>query len=157
MKIRPIKQVNSLACGPTCIYLATQYFKDKVSFKTIEKLTDYKKKEGVTDQDIVDVCKQLGYPTKRLLNCTWENVIEHNTKDAVLIVSWMLDGYKGHVSIVDKVTKDHIFLVDSEAGKIIKLKKIQFMRLWMEYDELWWPEVVSDIHLRPLIVVQKKS
>ena len=55
MKIKPLKQPNSLACGPTCIYLAMQYFGDKISFKDIEKLTDYKKKEGVTDEDIVSV------------------------------------------------------------------------------------------------------
>ena len=68
----------------------------------------------------------------------------------------MLEGYKGHVSIVDKITKDHIYLIDSESGTILRLKKIQFMRLWMEYDDLWWPNVSADIHLRPIIGVNRK-
>ena len=157
MKIKPLKQINGLACGPTCIYLAVRYFGDKTSFKKIEELTEYKKKGGVTDEDIVDVCIKLGYDTKRFLNASWEDLISRNSKDAVLIISWMQEGYKGHVSIVDKVTKDHIFLVDSTEGSLIKLKKVQFMRLWMEYDGLWWPETPNDIHLRSLIVVKKSS
>ena len=66
-----------------------------------------------------------------------------------------MDGYKGHVSVVDRVTKDHIFLIDSEKGNIIKMKKVQFMRLWMEYDGLWWPKTSKDIHLRPLIIINR--
>jgi ABC-type bacteriocin/lantibiotic exporter with double-glycine peptidase domain len=155
MKIKPMKQSNSIACGPTCIYQTVGYFGDKTSFKEIEKLTAYKKKDGMTDEDIVDSFKKLGYKAERTLSSSWENLVSKNKKDAVLIVSWMLDGYKGHVSIVDKVTKDHIFLIDSEAGKVIKMQKVQFMRLWMEYDGLWWPKTSADIHLRPLIVVKK--
>jgi ABC-type bacteriocin/lantibiotic exporter with double-glycine peptidase domain len=155
MNIKPIKQHNSIACGPTCIYLAIRYFGDKTTFKQIEKLTDYKKKKGVTDEDIVKVCNKLGYKTERLLNSSWRDLTAHNKKSAVLVVSWMFDGYKGHVSIVDKVTKNYIFLIDSEKGKIIKMGKVQFMRLWMEYDGLWWPKTSNDIHLRPLIIIKK--
>jgi len=157
MKIKPLKQPNSIACGPVCIYLAVRYLGDKVTFKKIEELTDYKKKEGVTDEDIVNVCNQLGHKTERLLNASWEDITSQNNKDTVLIVSWMQDGYKGHVSIVDKVNKDHIFLIDSDEGKVIKMKKVQFMRLWMEYDGLWWPNNSEDIHLRPLIVIKRSA
>lgn len=155
MKIEPIKQPNSIACGPTCIFMTTQYFGDKVSFKEIEKISKYKKEDGMTDEAVVTVCTKLGYKAKRMLNCSWKDLVAYNTKDAVLIVSWMVDGYKGHVSVVEKVTKTHIFIADPIVGKVIKINKIQFMRLWMEYDGLWWPNVSSDIHLRPLIVVKK--
>lgn len=155
MKIQPQKQPNSLACGPMCIYLVTKYFGGNITFSEIEKLTDYKKKEGVTDHDIVRTCKKLGYRAKRYLNSSWQDLKKHNTKDKVLIVSWMLNGYIGHVSIVDAVTKDAIYLIDTEKGERIKMEKMQFMRLWMEYDDLDWPRKSSDIHLRPLIVIEK--
>jgi len=156
MKIKPLKQPNDIACGPTCIYLADQYFGSSRSFKEIEKITNYRKTEGMSDKDIVKVLKQIGYKVERKINSDWEDLSKLNSKETVLIVSWMMEGYKGHVSIVDKVTKDCIFLVDSEEGKIIKMKKVQFMRLWMEYDDLWWPRTSKDINLRPLIVVKQK-
>jgi ABC-type bacteriocin/lantibiotic exporter with double-glycine peptidase domain len=85
MKIKPMKQSNSLACGPTCIYLAAKYFGDKTSFKKIEELTDYKKKEGVTDEDIVSVLKKLGLETKKSINSSWEYLVSENTEDTILI------------------------------------------------------------------------
>jgi ABC-type bacteriocin/lantibiotic exporter with double-glycine peptidase domain len=153
MKIEPMKQPNDSACGPTCIFLAVRYFGDATTFEKIEELTEYKKNDGVTDEDIVKVCNQLGHKTERLLNSSWDDLTSRNTENTVLIVSWMQDGYKGHVSIVDKVDKDHIFLIDSDEGKVIKMEKVQFMRLWMEYDGLSWPNTSADIHLRPLIVI----
>ncbi len=155
MKIKPIKQKNGLACGPTCIFLVDRYFGGNAGFKEIEKITQYKSKGGLDDADIVAVLNRLGYQAKRLKNCTWEDIVKYNTDESVLIVSWMLDGYKGHVSIVDKVVGDNIYLIDSEEGKVIKMNKIKFMRLWMEYDGHDWPNVPGDISLRTMIVVNK--
>jgi hypothetical protein len=56
------------------------------------------------------------------------------------------------------VTKDHIFLAEPDTGKIIKLQKIIFMRLWLDYEldeESWWPGENTDIQLRWMVVVGK--
>ena len=155
MKIKPMKQPDNFACGPICIFLASKYLENKTSFKEIAKISDYKKQKGMNDVDIVSTCIKIGLKAEHRINSTWNDLKNKNDKNSVLIVSWMQDGYKGHVSIVDKVSKDHIFLIDSDKGNIIKLGKVQFMRLWMEYDGLWWPEKADDIHLRSLIVVKK--
>jgi len=157
MKVKPRKQPNSIACGPTCIFAIEKYFNGKHSLKEIEKITNYKREGGVSDIGIVNALKYLGYVVERKLGCSWEDLTKHNTTDTVCIVSWMKEGYKGHVSILDRVTKDHVFLMDPDVGKVIRIAKIPFMRLWMEYDAHWWPRTSKDIHLRPLIITRQKS
>ena len=66
-------------------------------------------------------------------------------------------GYIGHFSVVEKVSKDSIILADPHDGKDVKMKKIVFMRLWMDYDDLWYPSKNTDIQLRWMCVVTKKN
>ena len=69
----------------------------------------------------------------------------------------MLHGYIGHVSVLDKVTKDHIFLADSGVGKIIKLPKATFLRLWFDCDEVGHTKKNIDTQLRWMVVVKKDA
>jgi len=46
----------------------------------------------------------------------------YNTKNNVIILSWMLDGYIGHVGVLEKITKNHIYIADPHTGTT---KKIQ--------------------------------
>jgi ferredoxin-fold anticodon binding domain-containing protein len=66
-----------------------------------------------------------------------------------------LRGYIGHVSVLEKVTNNYIFLADSEEGKITKLPRTIFLRLWFDYDEMWYPKKNTDIQLRWLVSVKK--
>ena len=153
MKIKPIKQKDSNACGPTSIKMVTDYFNMKISQKEINNLSKYKELDGMSNNDLVNTLKKLNLNVKHKNNVTWEELQSLNTTENVLIVSWMLKGYIGHFSVVEKVTKDAIFLADPVEGKIIKLNKILFMRLWLDYDDMWWPEKNTDIQLRWLAVV----
>lgn len=155
MKIKPIKQKNSIACGPTCIYLCDRYLGGSNTFERIERMSQYKKKGGMDDVDIVNCLLKMGYKVKRFLNSDWQDLKKYNKKDSIVIVSWMVDGYKGHVSILDKVDDKSVWLIDSDKGKVIKIEKIKFMRLWMEYDGYDWPKKSSDINLRSMIVVSR--
>jgi ABC-type bacteriocin/lantibiotic exporter with double-glycine peptidase domain len=90
------------------------------------------------------------------INTTWEDLIDANDKDKVIVVSWMKMGYLGHFSLVEKINKDSIILVDPDEGKTVKLKKIVFMRQWMDYDDMWYPVKNTDIQLRWMCVVSRK-
>ena len=69
----------------------------------------------------------------------------------------MLNGYVGHYSVLDKVTSEHIYLADPEKSDIIKIPKFKFMRLWFDYEDIWYPQKTSDIQLRWLAVVKKSK
>ena len=156
MKIRPIKQPTSSACGPVCIQLTAKYFGLDFSFTEITHITGYKPSEGLSNKDIVSGLRRLGLSVRGKKNATWSDLRQLNTKKNIIVVSWMLRGCIGHVSLINKVAKNHIFLADTEEGKILKLPKLVFLRQWMDYDDMWFPLKNTDIQLRWMAVVSKK-
>jgi len=156
MKIKPIKQTHGSGCGPASIKMVTNYLGLDVSIKNIEMLCGDWKKDGMDNKKLVEVFGQVGLDTLVIQNAEWEDLLKNNSKDKVVVVSWMLRGYIGHFSVVDKVTMDYVWLAEPESGKIIKLQKMIFMRLWFDYDDLWYPEKSSDINLRFMCVVSNK-
>jgi ABC-type bacteriocin/lantibiotic exporter with double-glycine peptidase domain len=143
MKIHPAKQKDDSACGPACIKMTVDYFELPFSLKKIEDVSQYKKKDGLSNKDTVNTLRRLDLQVKEVSNADWATLIKYNTPKNVIIVSWMLKGYIGHFSVVDKITKSAIYLADPEAGKIVKLPKLVFMRLWFDYDEMWYPKKIQ--------------
>lgn len=156
-KITTIKQRDASACGPTSIEMALRYFDIAYTVADIIRVTNYKKEGGIYNKQLVSVLQHYGLKTKVLKNSSWEQLMELNTKDSVIILSWMLDGYIGHLSVLDKVDKDHIYLAEPTTGEILKMGKIKFLRLWLDYEARqevpMYPESKSDIQLRWMCVV----
>jgi len=139
--------------------MALAYFSIPYTVKNITQVTDYKKDGGLTNTQIVSAIKILGLKTQTYTGVGWEKLAELNTKDSVIILSWMLEGYIGHVSVLEKITDTHIFLAEPTTGTILKIQKIKFLRMWWDFEardrDIWYPEALSDIQLRFMIVVQK--
>lgn len=157
MKIKVLKQKHSSGCGPTSIKMVTNYFGIKLPMKKIEEICGMWKEDGMGNHDLVNSLEKLGFSVHAQYNSTWEELVAQNTKDYVVIVSWMLKGYIGHFSVIDKINDKYIWLADPESGKIVKLEKNIFMRLWYDYDDIWYPEKNSDFKLRWMAVVSKKK
>ncbi|MBU1110952.1 C39 family peptidase [Patescibacteria group bacterium] len=155
MKIQPIKQKDSSACGPASLKMAVSYFNLPISLNKINNLSQYHKKGGLYNKDLVKTLRKLGLKNKVINNASWSDLIKYNKPENVIIVSWMLRGYIGHFSVVDKVTTKDIYLAEPESGKIIKLDKLVFLRLWFDFDPKWYPQKNTDIHLRWMVVVSK--
>ena len=159
-KITPIKQRDASACGPTSIEMVLKYFDIPHTVSDIAKVTNYKKEGGIYNKRLVSVLQHYGLKTKVLKNAFWEKLIELNTKDSVIILSWMLEGYIGHLSVLDKVDKDHIYLAEPTTGGILKIGKIKFLRLWLDYEAKtevpMYPESKLDIQLRWMCVATKR-
>jgi ABC-type bacteriocin/lantibiotic exporter with double-glycine peptidase domain len=154
-KIKPIKQRDDSACGPASIQMACKYFDTTHSYPRIIKAAKYQRSEGMSNADITKALLKIGFSVREKRNLTWAQLSRLNTKKHVLIVSWMLKGYIGHFSVVDRITKNYIYLADPETGRIEKLEKIIFMRLWFDYDDLWYPKKSSDIKLRWAAIVSR--
>jgi len=156
MKIAPLKQRDESDCGPTCIHMVAMYFGFPCSFEQIAKTSQYMKKDGLSNEDLVETMKKLEFVVRTKANATWADLMRSNTPDKVIIVSWMKFGYIGHFSVVESVDKDFIELADPQDGKIVKMEKIVFMRLWMDYDDMWYPSKNTDIQLRWMCIASKK-
>jgi ABC-type bacteriocin/lantibiotic exporter with double-glycine peptidase domain len=155
MKIKLIKQKDNSSCGPTSIKMAAEYFNIPISLNKINKTSNYKKIGGLYNKNLVKTLEAVGLKVKTKSNSTWTDLINHNGPNNIIIVSWMLRGYIGHFSVVDKVTTKDIYLADTENGKIIKLNKLIFLRLWFDYDPKWYPKKNTDITLRWMVVISK--
>ena len=157
MKILPIKQKDDSACGPTTIQMVLAYFGLSYSFEKIARISQYKKKGGLSNRDLVKTLEALDFTVREKANATWADLIRLKAANKVIIVSWMKFWYIGHFSVVEKVSKQHITLSDPYDGKSAKMGKIVFMRLWMDYDDMWYPLKNTDIQLRWMCVISKKT
>jgi len=159
MKVKPIKQRDASACGATCIEMTLKYFDIQHTVTDITKVTNYKKEGGLYNRQLERTLQHYGLKTKISRNTSWEKLVELNTEDSVIILSWMLDGYIGHLSVLDKVDKDHVYLAEPTTGEILKIGRVKFLRLWLDYeakeDIPMYPESKSNIQLRWMCVVSK--
>jgi len=156
MNINPLIQPDDTACGPTCIQMATDYFGMNLSFKEIAKISQYKKKDGLSNPDLVETFEKLGLKATQKSNCKWSDLRRFLKSNKVVIVSWMKKGYLGHFSVVKDLGRDYIEIIDPEEG-VVKMEKIIFLRLWLDYDDMWYPEKNTDIQLRWLCAVSPKN
>lgn len=155
MKIKPLKQTDSIACGPTSIKMVCNYFDTPHTLNQIKEITKYRQRDGLTNSQLEKALQALGFKTETRINATWNDLKKYNTKERVIVLSWMYKGYIGHFSVLEKTTATHISLADPETGKIVKMPKMQFMRLWHDYDSLWFPLKNTDIQLRWMLIVSK--
>ncbi|MBN1585014.1 C39 family peptidase [Candidatus Uhrbacteria bacterium] len=155
-KIKPIRQRDSSACGPTSIKMVANYFHVPISWDRIGKVSDYRRRDGLHNRDLVRTLEKLGFRVRSSINTTWSRLKRNNVTGKVIVVSWMLKGYIGHFSIVDRITDKAVYLADPESGKIIRIDRIIFMRLWLDYDPKWYPVRNTDINLRWMAVISKR-
>jgi len=116
MKIKSLKQRDSEACGPTVIKMVVDYFGLSHSLNELAKISNYKKREGLSNKELVQVLKKLGLKTNEKNSASWADLKKLNTKSNVIILSWMFKGYIGHFSVLEKVTKNHIYLAEPHNG-----------------------------------------
>ncbi len=157
MKVKVLKQRDSEACGPTCIQMITKYFGLPFGIKKIASVSKYKKRGGLSNVEFVDTLEMLGLKVRVKKGGAWNDLKKHNSRGTVIVLSWMLKGYIGHLSILDKITTTHIFIADPGLGKICKMPRLVFLRLWFDYDEKWYPIKNTDIQLRWMAIVSKNK
>ena len=155
MKIRPIKQPDAAACGPAVIKMVANYFDVVISMRRIKDIARYNKQEGMSNKDIAKTLNSIGLKVIEKNNSNWLDLKRLNNRKNAMVVSWMFKGYIGHVSVVEKVLNKEIYLADSIDGLIIRMPKIVFLRLWLDYDDKWYPKKNSDIKLRWMAIVSR--
>ena len=156
MKIELVKQWDSDSCGPASIIMALRHFNMPHTRKQVSSITNYKKEEGLTNSQLITALRSFNVRVKTKTKIDWNELMALSTPENVLIVSWMLNGYIGHFSVVEKVTQTHIFLADPVIGKVRKMQRLIFLRLWFHFGDRWYPEKNSDIELRWIAIVSKK-
>lgn len=74
MKVKVLKQRDSVACGPTCIRMITNYFHLPFGVKKIASVSKYKQRGGLTNIQFVEILKKLGLKVKIKKGASWNDL-----------------------------------------------------------------------------------
>jgi len=166
-KILPIKPfqetLNAGFCGPASIKMILEYYGIEKSEEELGILCHKTAGLGVSDLDIKRAVESFGFKAEIKNFATYEDVKFWLDKDVPLIVDWFTRGRNemgdgdmadGHYSVIIGLDEQSIYLQDPEIGRIRKILKKDFLRVWFDFlpDHI---EKWEDLVIRQIIAVYK--
>jgi ABC-type bacteriocin/lantibiotic exporter with double-glycine peptidase domain len=143
LKIKPFQEtLNASMCGPASIKIVLDYYGIEKSENELAKLCKVDKNLGVEDKIIKRVAEQLGFKVIIENDSNLKDIEKWLDKKVPVIVDWFTKGRldysesevaDGHYSVVAGLDDKYIYLQDPEIGRIRKLKRDDFMRVWFDF------------------------
>lgn len=143
LKIKPFQEtLNASMCGPASLKIVLDYYGLEKSEKELAKLCQHNKSLGVDDEKIKNTAEGLGFKVTIKNNSNFKDIDKWLDKKVPVIVNWFTKGRQdysesevsdGHYSVVTGLDEKFIYLQDPEIGKIRKLKRDDFMRVWFDF------------------------
>lgn len=163
LKIKPFQEtLNAGMCGPASLKIVLDYYGMEKSEKELAKLCRHDKNLGVDDEKIKKAAESLGFKVKIKDNSNFKDIESWLDKKVPVIVNWFTKGRQdysesevadGHYSVVAGLDEKYIYLQDPEIGKIRKLKRDDFMRVWFDFKGKYLkPE---ELIIRQIIAIYK--
>src|SRR3989344_6607043 len=129
-------------CGPASLKIVLEYYGLSKSEDELAQLCKFKKGLGVDDRGIKSVAERLGFKAKIKNNSSFKDIEKWLKKGVPVIVNWFTRGRNdypesetadGHYSVVCGLDDKFIYLQDPEIGKIRKIKRDDFMKVWFDF------------------------
>lgn len=143
LKIESFQEtLNASMCGPASIKIVLDYYGIEKSENELAKLCKVDKNLGVEDKIIKRVAEQLGFKVIIENDSNLKDIEKWLDKKVPVIVDWFTKGRldysesevaDGHYSVVAGLDDKYIYLQDPEIGRIRKLKRDDFMRVWFDF------------------------
>jgi ABC-type bacteriocin/lantibiotic exporter with double-glycine peptidase domain len=144
LKVKPFQEtLNAGMCGPASLKIVLNYFGVEKTEKELAKLCGHNKVLGVDAQGIKKAAESLGFKVALKNESNFKDIEKYLKKNIPVIVNWFTRGRKdyadsqtpdGHYSVVCGLDKDFIYIQDPEIGKIRKIKRYDFMRVWFDFE-----------------------
>ncbi|OGZ73109.1 MAG: hypothetical protein A2908_01090 [Candidatus Staskawiczbacteria bacterium RIFCSPLOWO2_01_FULL_38_12b] len=142
LPVKPFQEtLHQSMCGPASLKMVFDYYGIEKSEKEIELLCD-KTELGTSDQGIKKAAESTGFKAEVKNNSSFEDIQEWLDKKVPVIVNWFTRGrvdYEdsevadGHYSVVVGLDAEFIYLQDPEIGKLRKIEKSDFMKVWFDF------------------------
>lgn len=143
LKVKPFQETLYKGyCGSAILKMVLKYYGIEKSENELAKLAGVTKNGGTDDKTLVLVFKKFGLKTKIKNKASFSDIKKYLDKGTPAIVDWFTKGRKdypvssvadGHYSVVVGLDKKFIYLQDPEIGKMRKLAKDDFLRVWFDY------------------------
>lgn len=115
------QQLNSMDCGPTCLYMVSKHYGRNFSIEKLRELTEIGK-EGVNILGISDAAEKIGYRTQSVQL----NITELEKAKLPCILHWQ----QNHFVVLYKIKRNQFYIADPAIG-LIKLNKKEFEQRWL--------------------------
>jgi len=163
LKIKPFQEtLNAGMCGPASLKIVLDYYDIEKSEKELAKLCRHNKNMGVDDEKIKKAAGSLGFKVKIKNSSNFKDIENWLDKKVPVIVNWFTKGRQeysesevsdGHYSVVAGLDEKYIYLQDPEIGKIRKIKRDDFMRVWFDFKGKYIK--VDELIVRQIIAIYK--
>lgn len=150
-------------CGPASLKMIFDYYGLEKSEKEIAKMCGTTKELGTTGEGIQKAAQSLGLKAEIKDNSTFENIQIWLDRKVPVIVDWFTKGRidcpeeevpDGHYSVVVGLDDEYIYLQDPEIGKLRKIKRRDFMKVWFDFDGMHIDK--NNLVIKRIIAIYKK-
>ena len=163
LKIKSFQEtLHADMCGPASLKIVLNYYGIVKSEKELVKLCKTKKGLGWDDKDIKKVVEKLGFKVVIKNNSSFKDIEKWLKRGVPVIVDWFTRGRNdypesetadGHYSVVCGLDDKFIYLQDPEIGKIRKIKRDDFMRVWFDFSGKYIK--AEELIVRQIIAIYK--
>ena len=163
LEVKPFQEtLNASMCGPATLKILLDYYGIKKSEKELARMSGWNKTLGIDDQAMKKTAEKLGFKVKIKNNSKYSDLQKWLEKGIPVIVNWFTRGRNdypesetadGHYSVVMGLDDKFIYLQDPEIGRIRKIKKYDFMRVWFDFQGDYINP--KELIIRQMIVIYK--
>ena len=163
LKIKPFQEtLNASMCGPASLKIVLKYYGVEATEKELAKLSKWNKNLGIDDKGIEIAAKHFGFKVEIKNNSSFRDIEKYLDQKVPVIVNWFTRGRKdypnsaiadGHYSVVARLDDRFIYLQYPEIGKIRKLERDDFMRVWFDFKGEYIK--ASELIVRQIVAVYK--
>lgn len=149
-------------CGPASLKMVFDYYGYDKSEKDVAKMCATTNELGTDAEGIQRAARSIGLKAMTYDNSTLEDIQKWLDKKVPVIVNWFTRGRidypqedvpDGHYSVVVGLDDEFIYLQDPEIGKLRKIDREDFMKVWFDFSGKYIsPE---ELIIRQLIAVYK--
>lgn len=154
LKVKPFRQKPG-TCGPASLKIVLGYYNVEKSEEELAKLTNYKQKTGTQAKNILSAAKKLGFTGLIKDNADFSDLGTYIKKKIPVIVDWFSED-DGHYSVAIGLDEKYIYLQDPQLGKIRKIERKIFRRIWFDYEKDY-PTAKKDFIIRRMIIIFRKD
>jgi len=151
LKVKPRRQKPDY-CGVVSLKMVLDCYGIVKSEGYLAKLSGWRKNYGTSAEGIIKTAQQLGLEAYKKDFSTLEDIRKYLDQKIPVIVDWF-SCEEGHYSVAVGIDKQNIYLQDPEIGKIRKLDKKVFMRVWFDFPNDFL-QSKNDLIIRRIIVIK---
>ncbi len=144
LDVKPFQEtLNASMCGPASLKIVLDYYNVHKSEEDLAILTETDRSLGTSDEQIKLAAEKLGFKVEVRDYCDFSDIEKWITQNVPVIVDWFTRGRDdydeeiasadGHYSVVTGLDDKYIYLQDPEIGKMRKMEKEVFMRVWFDF------------------------